>query len=179
MTEYTIPRPASGDVVDLILDDHRFFEELLRDMRDATADRAAARAAFAAVLIAHGEAEEAEVYPKLVKKDAIDEEESEHSEHEHAEGNQALLQLLECAGTDTQKFDDAVEEMAQTLGHHMTEEEQSILNPARTDVPEQTRQQLGSAFLRVRTQQLDNDCGDIENVRRVVERDRKEGKLEE
>ena len=57
MTDYEIPRPTSGDVVELILEDHRLFESLLRDLRDATADREAARATLSAVLIAHGEAE--------------------------------------------------------------------------------------------------------------------------
>ena len=58
MATYTIPRPSSGDVVELILTDHRLFESLMRDMRDINADRGSAREAFAHVLIAHGEAEE-------------------------------------------------------------------------------------------------------------------------
>lgn len=179
MTGYAIPRPPSGDVVDLILDDHRLFESLLRDMRDATADRAGARAAFAAVLIAHGEAEEAEVYPRLERKDAITEEEVEHGEQEHAEGNEALLALLECVGTDTQKFDDAVESMSEALMHHLGEEEQTILNPARTDVSEQVRTDLGMQFIAARSRHLDADCGSIDAVRGIVQRDQRQGKLEE
>jgi hypothetical protein len=35
-----VHRPASGDVIDLILEDHRLFEELLRNLRDASSDRA-------------------------------------------------------------------------------------------------------------------------------------------
>ena len=38
MSDYTIPRPVSGDVVDLILDDHRLFEALMRDLRDSSAE---------------------------------------------------------------------------------------------------------------------------------------------
>ncbi|MDQ3383212.1 MAG: hemerythrin domain-containing protein [Actinomycetota bacterium] len=179
MSRYPIPRPTSGDVVDLILEDHRLFESLLREMRDATADRAAARAAFSAVLIAHGEAEESEVYLNLVRKDAISEEEAEHGEHEHAEGNEALLALLECAGTDTQKFDDAVEAVAEALMHHIGEEEQTILNPARTEVGDQVRAELGTAFLAARGRHLDAGCGHIDTVRAIVERDREQGKLED
>ena len=38
-----IPRPTNGDVVELILADHRLFESLLRELRDAAAlDRALA-----------------------------------------------------------------------------------------------------------------------------------------
>ena len=36
MTAIDLGRPVSGDVVDLILDDHRRFEALLRDLRDST-----------------------------------------------------------------------------------------------------------------------------------------------
>ncbi len=179
MTNTEIPRPTSGDVVELILEDHRRFEALLRDLRDATADREAARTALANLLIAHGEAEEAEVYPQLERKDAITEEEVEHGEHEHAEGNEALLALLECKGTDTSKFDDAVEAMAQALMHHLGEEEQTILNPARTEVSDQVRADLGMAFIAARSKHLDADCGSIDTVREIVERDRRQGKLEE
>lgn len=177
MNSFVIPRPTSGDVVDLILDDHRLFESLMREMRDATADREGARAAFAAVLIAHGEAEEEQVYPKLKRKDAIDEHEAEHGEEEHAQINEALLALLRCRGTDTQKFDDAVEELNDVLQHHLTEEELTILNPARTEVSERVRTDLGAAFLRVRSEQLDADCGSEENVAALVRQAKDEGTL--
>jgi hemerythrin superfamily protein len=177
MTTIPIPRPVSGDVVELILDDHRLFESLLREMRDSTSDRAAVRATFADALIAHGEAEEEKVYPRLRRKDAIDQEEVEHSEEEHAEINEALLALLECVGTDTQKFDDAVEKMNEVLQHHLTEEELTILNPAREEVAQQERQALGAAFLEVRGAQLDAGCGSVENVRKIVARAHQEGLL--
>ncbi|CAN5612634.1 hemerythrin domain-containing protein [soil metagenome] len=177
-SNYVIPRPTSGDVVDLILDDHRLFESLMRDMRDATADRAAARSAFADVLIAHGEAEEEKVYPRLQRKDAIDAEEAEHGEHEHAEINEALLALLKCVGTDTAKFDDAVEEMNEVLQHHLSEEEQTILNPARTEVSSTVRANLGMDFIEARSAHLDARAGRIENVQTIVDRAHRQGKLE-
>lgn len=179
MTSYTIPRPASGDVVDLILTDHRLFESLMRDMRDSTADRGAALEAFAQVLIAHGEAEEEKVYPNLTRKDAIDAEEAEHGEHEHAEINAALLALLRCAGTDTQKFDDAVEEMNEVLQHHLNEEEQTILNPARSQVSEGVREELGMAFIAARSAHLDAESGSVDNVAKIVAQATREGKLQE
>lgn len=176
MTAYPIPRPVSGDVVDLVLDDHRLFESLMREMRDSSSDRAAAREAFAAVLVAHGEAEEDKVYPRLRRKQAITAHEEEHGEEEHAEINEALLALLECKGTDTQKFDDAVEKMNEVLQHHLTEEELTILNPAREEVPEKERQALGAAFLEARGQHLDAGV-DIETVRALVRRAHDEGLL--
>ncbi|GAA5157806.1 hemerythrin domain-containing protein [Ornithinimicrobium tianjinense] len=178
MTAYPIPRPVSGDVVDLILDDHRLFETLMREMRDATADREAARAAFADVLVAHGEAEETEVYPRLEKKtDDVDAEEVHHGEEEHAQINEALLALLECKGTDTQKFDDAVEKMNEVLQHHITEEELTILNPAREEVSEAERATLGEAFVAARSKHLDAGAGSVDNVRALVKKAHDEGLL--
>lgn len=176
MTTYPIPRPVSGDVVDLILDDHRLFESLMREMRDSTADRASARQAFADVLIAHGEAEEEKVYPRLRRKDAITAHEEEHGEEEHAEINEALLALLQCKGTDTQKFDDAVEKMNEVLQHHLTEEELTILNPAREEVPEKDRAALGSAFLEARGAILDKGVT-IDMVQKLVDKAHQEGLL--
>ncbi|MBW9204558.1 hemerythrin domain-containing protein [Mumia sp. zg.B17] len=178
-TAIDLGRPVSGDVIDLILDDHRRFEDLLRQLRDASADRDAVRKAFAALHVAHAEAEEKKVYPTLRRRDAIGAHEEEHGEEEHAEGNQALLAVLELVATDTQAFDDAVEELARVVNHHLTEEELTILNPAREAVAEKVRHDLGEAFARERNAQVDADCGRIDNVRELVTRAEKEGLLDD
>lgn len=180
MAQFPVPRPTSGDVVEVILDDHRALESLLRDLRNSSLDRDAARQAFAALLIAHGEAEEAVVYPRLQRKTSgVGEHEAEHGEEEHAEGNQALLELLEVAGTDTQKYDDAAEKLSAYVYHHVVEEELTILNPARDEMSESDRQALGAQFLEARSAELDADCGRLENVRAVVQRAKKDGKIED
>ncbi len=169
----------SGDVVELILEDHRRFEQLLRQLRDSSSDRAAVRAALATLHVAHAEAEEKFVYPELRRKDAIDDHEAEHGEEEHAEGNEKLLQVLELDATDTEEFEDAVEELATAINHHLTEEELTILNPAREDVSEELRATLGEKFATERNRQIDDDCGDVDNVRRLVRKAEKEGLLDE
>jgi hemerythrin superfamily protein len=179
MTTIDLGRPVQGDVVELILDDHRRFETLLRDLRDASADRDAVRRAFAALHVAHAEAEEKLVYPKLRKKRAVGEHEAEHGEEEHAEGHEALLAVLELKGTDTQAFDDAVEKLATVVNHHLTEEELTILNPAREEVGERVRAELGEQFAAERNRQIDADCGAVENVRRIVTDARQEGLLDD
>lgn len=178
-TSIELGRPVSGDVVDLILEDHRRFEHLLRQLRDSSQDRESVRQAFAALHVAHAEAEERYVYPKLRKRDAISEHEAEHSEKEHAEGNAALLELLELKGTDTQAFDDAVEKLTAAVSHHLSEEELTILNPARAEVSEKVRVELGEQFATERNAQVDADCGRIDNVRRIVAQAAKEGLLDE
>lgn len=169
---------SEHDVIDLILDDHRRFETLLRDLRNAESDRAAVRDELSAILVAHAEAEEAEVYPSLRRKDAIDEHEAEHGVEEHAEGHEALLDLLEVDDVDSEEFSEAVHELSESLSHHLDEEERTILNPAREDVAEDVREELGRAFSSARQDQLDDDCGTIDNVRRLVERAQDRGDLD-
>ncbi len=172
-------RPTSGDVIDLILEDHRRFEALLRELRDASSDRDAARKAFAALHVAHAEAEEAKVYPTLRKKDAISEHDAEHGEEEHAEGHEALLRVLEAETLEGDEFDDLVEDLATAVNHHLTEEELTILNPAREEVAEDVRARLGKDFAEERNAQLEADCGRVDNVRRIVEEAEQQGKLDD
>lgn len=163
-----ILQQTGGDVVDLILADHRWFEEALRELRDVRSDRAAVLADLATVLVAHAEAEESKVYPSLRKKKAIDQDEVEHSEHEHDEGNEALLALMEVADPSSEDFSEKTHELSEALSHHLDEEERDVLNPARTDVEQSVRDKLGSEFAEERARLIDADCGSIDNVRKVV-----------
>jgi hypothetical protein len=174
-----LPRPTEGDVIELILDDHRLFESLLRELRDSTADRDAVRRALAALHVAHAEAEERHVYPALRRKHAIDEHEAEHGEEEHAEGNEAMLKVLESSVVEGEEFDELVEGLAGALNHHLTEEELTILNPAREEVAEEGRRDLGRTFASERNRQLDSDCGRVENLRDIVGRAERRGLLTE
>jgi hypothetical protein len=179
MTTIDLGRPVQGDVVDLILDDHRRFEALLRELRDSSSDREAVRRAFSALHVAHALAEEELVYPTLRRKGAVSAHEAEHGEEEHAEGHEALLAVLELKGTDTQAFDDAVEELATAVNHHLTEEELTILNPAREEVGDQVRAELGEAFAKRRNELLDDDCGSLTQVREIVASAERQGLLDE
>ena len=179
MTTIDLGRPEQGDVIELILDDHRRFEALMRDLRDATADRDAVRRAFAALHVAHAEAEEKYVYPKLHRKGAVGADEAEHGKHEHAEGNEALLAVLELKGTDTDAFDDAVEELAKLVNHHLTEEELTILNPAREEVGPVVRAELGAAFAKRRNELIAAGCGSLTQVRAIVKAAEREGLLDD
>ncbi|KOU25345.1 cation-binding protein [Streptomyces sp. WM6372] len=156
------------DVVEVILKDHRTMEDLFRRMRSVEADRAKALAEFSALLIAHGEAEEAEVYGALKRFKGVDDEEVEHGEEEHTEGNEALLALLEVDDVGSDTWDARLEDLVKAVTHHLDEEERTILNGARESVPDDRRAELGAAFLRAREEQLASGCGSIENVRDIV-----------
>ncbi|MYW17068.1 hemerythrin domain-containing protein [Streptomyces sp. SID2955] len=156
------------DVVELILRDHRRMEELFRRMRSVEADRAAALKEFADLLVAHALAEESEVYPALKRYKDIDDEEVEHGEHEHDEGNKALLDLLEVEEVGSEEWDAKLEELVKAITHHADEEERTILNGARENVTAERRAELGAAFLRERERRLKAGCGSVDNVRRIV-----------
>ncbi len=179
MTAIDLGRPVQGDVIDLILDDHRRFETLLRDLRDRSQDRDAVRKALSALHVAHAEAEEKHVYPSLRREQAITEHEAEHGEEEHAEGHEAMLKVLELDATDTPEFDDAVEELATALNHHLTEEELTILNPAREEVEDEVRATLGETFATERNALLDAGCGDVDNLRAIVGAAERDGLLDD
>ena len=70
-----------------------------------------------------------------------------------------------------------MEELARRVNHHLTEEELTILNPAREDVSEKVRAELGVAFAEERAAQIDADCGRLENVRSLVARAERDGVL--
>jgi DNA phosphorothioation-dependent restriction protein DptG len=163
-----IPMAETRDVVELILQDHRRMEELFRLMRSVEADRAAALREFSDLLIAHAPAEEAKVYPALKRYKKIDDEEVEHGEEEHEEGNKALLELLEVDEVGSQEWDERLEDLVQAVTHHADEEERTILNGARENVVMERREELGEAFVEERERQLKQNCGAVDNVRRIV-----------
>ncbi|MBB5957542.1 hemerythrin superfamily protein [Saccharothrix tamanrassetensis] len=156
------------DVVELILADHRRFEELFRELRDRSSDRSALLVDLAALLVAHAEAEESEVYPALKRYRGVEDEEVDHGAEEHAEGHQALLALMEVSDTGSEEWESALEELVEALNHHVDEEERTILNAAREQVPDDRRAELGRLFQEVRQDRLDDDCGDLEYVRKIA-----------
>jgi hemerythrin superfamily protein len=167
-TSVEILRPDAGDVVELILEDHRLFEHLLRELRNVQNDRDVLRHQIAELLVAHGEAEESKVYPQLERKNAIDEEEAEHGTKEHQEGYQTLLPLLEATELYDEKFSHHLHEFSETLLHHLDEEERDILNPAREEVSAEDRARLGATWLLERNRMLSEGCASAEQVRALV-----------
>ena len=176
-TQTEIPRPTNGDVLERILEDHRLFEDLLRQARRNDTDRTAARQALAEVLVAHATSEEEKVYPTLRKDRAISEHEEEHGEEEHAEIIEALLEFLKVEDTDGQEYDDALEDLATVVNHHSNEEEQTILNPSREDVSVEEREQLGTAWLARRNELLEQGCATTEQVAALLDEAVDEGTL--
>lgn len=169
---------TSGDVVKLILADHRELERLMRALRSIEEDRAAVLAQLADLLVAHAEAEEHEVYPALRREAPDEAEEIEHGAEEHAEGHEKLLALLEVGDVDSEAFDGALEELVTAINHHLDEEERTILNAAREEVDAGERERLGAAFRKARASELEGRPGSPGRVRELVQAARAEGKLD-
>ena len=178
-TSIDLHRPISGDVIDLIIADHYLFEDILRRMRNTHEDRDALRQAFMVLHVAHAEAEEEIVLPAFKQRAAsVTEHEVEHGEEEHAEGHDVLLKLMELKGTDTQAFEDALEELSATVSHHLVEEELTVLNPARDEVSQTKRREIGEAFAKRRNQRID-DGVTLTELREIVAKAEKQGLLDD
>ena len=65
------------------------------------------------------------------------------------------------------------------VNHHLTEEELTILNPAREDVGDTVRAELGEAFATERNRLIDDGCGSLTQVRKIVAAAKREGLLDE
>ncbi|WP_328733723.1 hemerythrin domain-containing protein [Streptomyces bobili] len=132
------------------------------------ADRAAALREFSDLLIAHALAEETKVYPALKRYRKIDDEEVEHGEEEHEEGNKALLELPKVDEVGSREWDEGLEGLVQAVTHYADEEERTILNGKRQNVAMERREELGEAFVEERERQLKAGCAAVDNVRRIV-----------
>jgi hemerythrin HHE cation binding domain-containing protein len=149
------------DVVELNLVDHQRFEELLRRLRDRSANRAE-------LLVAHAEDEEAAVYPSLRGYQGIEDADVEHGVQEHAEGQQTLLALMEVGDPQSSEWDRTLEDLLEAVTHHLDEEQRTILDDAQENVPKERRIELGAAFQRVRQERIDAGCGSIDYIRKLV-----------
>jgi hemerythrin superfamily protein len=149
----------AGDVVDLIMQDHREVERLFDELTEHPEKRAGLTPVLTTLLTAHSRAEEAEVYP-VAKDEAGETEEIAHSQQEHAEADELLAQL---AGADPESaaYEQVLAKLVEAVSHHVQEEEATVLPGMRDRLDEQRRADLGEAFLRSRGEHLGRQPRDI------------------
>jgi len=113
---------AAGDWLSLVLRHHRQIEAAFAAVRAATdsGSRVAAQKRLALLITAHSIAEEAVLYPALVKAD-----EEGHSTKAYAEQSAAKVQmgLLEDLEPMSQEYLDKLEHIRGAVAHHVYEEE--------------------------------------------------------
>ena len=138
-----------SDLVEVLLADHRRFEQLLRDLRNAEADRPALVAELAALLVAHATATERIVRPGSPGTPFADE----------------LLAVLEA-----DDFEKALLRLENVVDGHVRGEERGLLNDLRRTMSTSDRTGLGRAFVAERRRQLDLGCGTTGHIRELGER---------
>jgi hemerythrin superfamily protein len=145
------------DVVDLIMADHREVERLFEILKSKPDQRAVAFPTLSALLIAHSRAEEAEVYP-VARAEAGETDEVAHSQEEHAEAEELLVQLgkLDPMG---QEYEPALQKLVDAVTHHVEEEESNVLPGMRERLDDARREELGEAFSRSRAEHLGDQPG--------------------
>jgi len=149
----------AGDVVDLIMQDHREVERLFDELKTSPEKRPNLVPVLTTLLTAHSRAEEAEVYP-VAAKEAGEADDVAHSQEEHVQADQLLAKLAE---TDPMsgKFDQVLQELVDAVTHHVQEEESKVLPGMREQLSEGRLQELGEAFVASRKQHLGEQPADI------------------
>lgn len=102
--------------------------------------------------------------PTLRAQRAISAHKEEHGEKEHAEIVEALLGFLDAKGTATKKYEEALEELGEAVSHHSSEEELTILNPARDELSPAVKHELGAAWATKRNALLKVGCASRDQV---------------
>jgi hemerythrin superfamily protein len=150
---------VAGDVVELIMTDHREVERLFDELMDEPQKRPNLLPVLTTLLTAHSRAEEAEVYP-VAAGEAGEAEEVAHSQEEHVEADELLARL---AATDptAPEFDQVLQELIDAVAHHVEEEETKVLPGMRERLSDDRRLELGEAFARSRSKHLGEQPGDI------------------
>ena len=154
------------DVVELILEDHRTMEDLLRLMRSTEADRPGALHDFAHLMIAHGEAERTSVHPVLTCFE--DDDTVEHIETAHQEAVKVLFALLQVRQIASVEWEWRLQQLACVTGRHIDEEERTLVSRVRDSLSRPCREELGAGYARTKADLLAARCGSIAHVHRLV-----------
>jgi len=144
----------SCDILDCLQKDHRTLEGLFRAMRNRQCDRAALLQQFAALLVAHSDAEEKTFYARIhqfcasnpAAMNGID----LRVEDEHTEGLLALLALMEEPNTMSKMWEDKFTVLVKGITEHVDDEEKNVHNIARMFFSPEERMALGEAFMQAR-----------------------------
>ncbi len=148
----------SGDVVDLILKDHRELERLFDTLLNEPDQRAGLVPVMTTLLTAHSRAEESQVYPAAREAGGADD--VEHSQKEHLEADE-LAKKVAATDPDADDFATALRELVDAVKHHVEEEEQTVLPGMRERIDAARREELGEAFLAAREEHLGDQPADI------------------
>jgi hemerythrin superfamily protein len=141
------------DAITLITQDHREMERLFERLENERDQRPRLLDEVEAMLTAHSEAEEDEVYPVVVRTTG-EVPQIRHSAEEHKEAEELLAKLRDC-DPDSDTFDQRLREFVDAVKHHVEEEESEILPALKRAVGAKRVTELGEAFSRRRAEVLE------------------------
>lgn len=147
-----------GNVVDLIMNDHRELERLFEALRNRPDQRPTLVSQMLTLLTAHSRAEESEVYPAAAQAGIS--EDVEHSQKEHLEADQLAADLAETDPASAD-FESKLDKLVEAVAHHIGEEEETVLTEMRGQMSAEVLTELGQAFLDSREQHLGDFPEDI------------------
>jgi hemerythrin superfamily protein len=143
------------DVVDLLSADHREFERIFGELEQlvgrTTPDELRRKRELVDEvtigLVKHSVAEETQVYPRVEKE--VDEEEAEHSKHEHAQAEETMKRL-ERMDPDDEQFDVEVQTLIREIRHHVEHEESRMFTELRASFDHDQLVAMAEAVERVK-----------------------------
>ena len=149
----TLKKNQQGDIIELILEDHKPLKELISVMKDSEADMddvADAFDEFAPLLMNHAKSEERSLYVFMKKMD--DEDilvEACEGDVEHNLADQLLEEIP--VTEDEHEWRAKVKVLAELVEHHIKEEEKEMLPDFRKKTELEERVKLGEQFLQLKT----------------------------
>src|SRR3954470_14869564 len=134
---------TSGDVVDVLVSDHRDVTALIGEIRSATDPMIRRDLTDTAIseLVRHAVAEEMYVYPAMRKYLADGEKAVEHDVEEHKELERTMKEL-EGADVSSADFDAALRRLETVLADHVQDEESEQFPKLRSRVPQEELTEL-------------------------------------
>lgn len=137
------------DIIELILQDHLPLKDLIETLKDSDLDRkdkAEALEEFAYLLTCHAKSEEQVLYVAMKNFDEL-KVESFEGDTEHAIADQLVQEIN--ATADDNEWLAKVKVLAESVEHHIQEEEEEMLAKVEQIIPTELRTSLGAEYARL------------------------------
>lgn len=140
-----------GDIIDLILEDHRPLKDLIGKLKDSDldpGDKMVAFEEFASLLMIHSKPEEESLYTYM-KEDEELRTEGMEGQVEHELADQLIAEIK--AESDPDMWQAKVKVLAEIVEHHIEEEEETLLPDFKKESSSEERSELGQKFMELKT----------------------------
>lgn len=155
----------AGDVIGLIMQDHREIARLFQQLEEHPVRRPLLRPTLSALLTAHSRAEEEVVYPAA--RQAGGAAEIARSQQEHLRAEDLLVKLAQVDADDS-AFDTVLTQLVDEVTDHIRKEETAVLPALRERLGEEQLDALAQEFITSRAKHYGELPGDerLSNLRR-------------